>query len=198
MVWWFCGFRERERGRPHTAPRLTGASGARPRGSLRYVEHPRQRARAATTLQIQTAALKTLLVTSQRLHDAGGRRELSTLQFSHIIFWGEPKLGAESGACTDLLEGLRNGRFTGVYRVQRESFVSNIPADTAVEPSLATPRRFRMATEVCANCGAQCDDVMVCSACKCTPYCGKECQRRHWPKVGPFIKQTSVPSPGFD
>eukprot|EP01084_Bolivina_argentea_P261908 442776_1 len=32
---------------------------------------------------------------------------------------------------------------------------------------------------LCANC-SRADSVKICSACKCTYYCGTECQRKHW------------------
>ena len=44
--------------------------------------------------------------------------------------------------------------------------------------------KISMTEEICANCGAPCVEVKVCSACKCTPYCGRECQRGHWQQVG--------------
>ncbi|EJK54675.1 hypothetical protein THAOC_25677, partial [Thalassiosira oceanica] len=58
-----------------------------------------------------------------------------------------------------------------------------------------------MTAEICANCGAPCEEVRVCSACKSTPYCGRECQRRHWPKICKLLnagKGEQFVQPGAD
>ena len=69
----------------------------------------------------------------------------------------------------------------------------------------AQPRSEKaIENRVCAGCETE-DASLVCSRCRCTRYCSKQCQKTHWTEGGhkkycsldPLYHLTSVPVPKY-
>ena len=95
----------------------------------------------------------------------------ATLHMNNFIFQKSHILDAVSALCGH-----------GVCEVQAVQFRKNILSELVKRKSLSPDAPIPVSClSPCVVCG-KADHTRTCSGCKLTAYCGRECQKKHWPQ----------------
>ncbi len=72
---------------------------------------------------------------------------------------------------------------TALTRTRTVEFVTSLAEYfiTYNEPPRTETGKIFLIQSECVNCGITAPDMSVCAACKTQVYCGKACQKQHWP-----------------